>query len=147
MYRIRMVIVQSVLSTALMIGVCDQAFAQHSPQHVPGRVGGSTNSPQVRRPTTSPAARSAPPPPIAGEDQAEFDAASKDLPNLTSTEFARLRFLSTNLQTMGKKDIAVLDLAKRLSNRHGDVVAALRDSGLSKSEAKDLFHQALTQIK
>jgi hypothetical protein len=115
-------------------------------QRVPGRVGGSPNSPQANRPLKTK-------PSDAGSNQAfalttlppeqleEFQRAKAVMPELTQADFQRLRLLSEQMNTSGKQ-ISVVDLAAKLHHRHGDIVRVLRDAGLSKKEAKDLIERA-----
>jgi hypothetical protein len=120
------------------------ASAQHAPERTPGRVGGSTNNPQVHRstPTHAPAFKSGAAL-VAPDQQQEFQEVRAVMPDVTPQLFRQLRFISDQITALGKQ-IGTVELAKLVEKRHGDAVGALRrDVKLNGHDAKRIFNEAL----
>jgi hypothetical protein len=133
---------RSVIVLLLTLGVA--ASAQHAPERTPGRVGGSTNNPQVHRPapTTGPAVKAAAIPVDPGQQQ-EFQDVRAVVPDLTPQVYRQLRFISDQVKALGKQ-VETVELAKLVAKRHGDAVGALRhDVKLSGHDAKKIYSEAL----
>lgn len=119
----------------LILSVCPMnSFAQRTP----GRVAGSINNAQADRlgrgPTPAVPTGLAP---MTAAELTDFQNAKNAWPDLTESDFRELQRYSRELHALGK-DVSVVKLASILRKRDGDIVRALKDTGISRKEVSSL---------
>jgi hypothetical protein len=110
-------------------------------QRTPGRVAGSNQNPQANRVTAGPkTAAAAPAAPMSKNDVQEFQNAKAADPDLSEADFRELREYSRQLHAIGK-DVSVVQLSSALHKHKGDIMAALKDSGVSGKQARSIVSE------
>ncbi|MGB8521613.1 MAG: hypothetical protein WCD43_01485 [Candidatus Acidiferrales bacterium] len=119
----------------LIFSICPiNSFAQHTP----GRVAGSINNAQAdrlgRSPTPAVPSGFAP---MTADELKDFQNVKNVWPDLTESDFRELQRYSRELHGLGK-EVSVVKLATALRERDGDIVRALKDTGISGKQASSL---------